>query len=68
VRLDQAPLAPRVTQASAPEAAVQSLLGMEFAELDEATARQLGYESASGVVVGRVTPNGPAQRQGRAAR
>ncbi len=64
VRLDQAELAPRTAQAARPEVAVQSLLGLEFSELDGATAQQLGYQRDSGVIVGGVTPAGPAGRRG----
>ena len=64
VRLEQAALAPRTAEATRPEVAIQGLIGMELTELDQETAAQLGYDLSQGVVVGGVTPAGPAGRRG----
>jgi len=64
VQLDLAPLQPRVSQARTPEVRVQSLLGMEFTEMDRGAAAELGYDLEGGVIVSGVSPTGPAGRRG----
>ncbi len=64
VRLGTAPLG--VTPVEEPPRTVssQDLIGIDVMPLDEPTAQQLGYDSPGGVVIGGVTPAGPASRAG----
>ena len=64
LRLDQASLTPQPTRVSSRPAAVQSLLGIEVAELDAQTAQQLQYDDAGGVFIQNVNPTSPAARAG----
>jgi serine protease Do len=48
----------------APPAVPMEGLGIELAELDAASARELGYMRAGGAVIERVTPFGAADRKG----
>ena len=63
VRLGEAPISPEA--APPPEAAprAEEKLGIEVTNLTPELAQQLGYEEAKGVVISRVTPRGPADRQ-----
>ena len=62
VQLGTAPLGPQTVEAAAPTVSSQSLIGIDVMPLDEATAEQLGYDAPGGVVIGGVTPGGPASR------
>ena len=64
IRLGEAPLQPRVAQVPAAIPTVPALLGLEFRPLDAAAAQELGYSGPGGVVIGSVSPAGPAVRQG----
>ncbi|MCI0435829.1 MAG: trypsin-like peptidase domain-containing protein [Gemmatimonadetes bacterium] len=63
VRLAQAPR-PAETTSRDREAVTFTDLGLQFAELDAATARQLGFGRPGGIVIADVQPFSPADRKG----
>ncbi len=63
VRLGEAPITPSAEAAPEPEARAEEKLGIEVTDLTPELAQQLGYEEAEGVVISRVAPRGPADRQ-----
>ncbi len=60
--------APFTREAEAPRAAApvraEEKIGIEVTDLDSDLRQQLGYEEASGAVIRRVAPGGPAARRG----
>ncbi len=64
VRLGEADLGPRVSQATAPRSSIEDRIGIDVAPLDDSAAEQFGYDSAGGVVIQGVSPAGPAGRRG----
>jgi len=64
VRLGEADLGPRTRQETIAQTRTEDRIGIELATLDERTAQELGYDSAEGIFVRRVSPSGPAARAG----
>jgi serine protease Do len=64
VRLGEADLGPRTRQEAVAQARTEDRIGIELGVIDERSARELGYDSADGVFVRRVSPSGPAARAG----
>ncbi len=64
INLGTAPIGPRPVAAAAPAVSSQSRIGIDVMPLNEEAAQQFGYEAPGGVVVGGVTPAGPANRAG----
>lgn len=64
VRLEQAPFSRPEAEAPPPRARPTEKIGIEVTSVTPAIARQLGLESAQGVVVENVQTGGPAYRRG----
>jgi serine protease Do len=64
IRLGEADLSPRTEPTVAQTTRTEEKLGIEVTALDEATARELGYDPPGGVIIERVSPAGPAAAAG----
>ncbi len=64
VQLGTSPLGTRPVETTRPTVSSQTRIGIDVMPLDESTAEQFGYEAPGGVVIGRVSPAGPAGRAG----
>ncbi len=64
VELGTSPLGPRTVEAARPTVSSQSLIGIDVMPLDDTAAQRFGYDSSGGVIIGGVSPNGPAGRAG----
>ncbi len=64
VRLEQAPFSRQTVEAPAPRARPAEKIGIEVTGITPSIARELGLDSAEGVVVEDVQTGGPAHRRG----
>ena len=64
IRLGTAPLGQRPPEVETPNRTSSTRIGIDVMPLNEEVAEQFGYESPGGVVIGGVTPAGPAFRAG----
>jgi serine protease Do len=64
IRLGTAPLGVRPPQEAAPSRTSSTRIGIDVMPMSEEAAEQFGYDAPGGVVIGGVTPAGPAARAG----
>jgi len=64
VRLGTAPLGQRPPPEPAPDRTSSTRIGIDVMPMTDEFAQQFGYDTVGGIVIGGVTPAGPADRAG----